>query len=51
MIMTLRVHALWQNKWVLGYLCSLCIIQVAMWGYVLANSEPVAYPAIDGIFH
>ncbi|KAG8684026.1 hypothetical protein FRC09_015658 [Ceratobasidium sp. 395] len=22
-----------------------------MWGYVLANSEPVAYPAIDGIFH
>ncbi|KAG9082100.1 hypothetical protein FRC06_005225 [Ceratobasidium sp. 370] len=51
MIMTLRVHALWQNKWVLGYLCSLCAIQVAMWGYVLANSEPVSYPIIDGIFH
>ncbi|KAG9097584.1 hypothetical protein FS749_005952 [Ceratobasidium sp. UAMH 11750] len=51
MIMTLRVHALWQNKWVLGYLCSLCAVQVAMWGYVLANSEPVSYPIIDGIFH
>ncbi|KAG9125704.1 hypothetical protein FRC07_006533 [Ceratobasidium sp. 392] len=51
MIMTLRVHALWQSKWVLGYLCSLCAIQVAMWGYVLANSEPVSYPIIDGIFH
>lgn len=37
--MTLRVHALWQNKWVLGYLLSLGVIQVAMWGYVLTNSE------------
>ncbi|QRV78556.1 hypothetical protein RhiJN_06571 [Ceratobasidium sp. AG-Ba] len=22
-----------------------------MWGYVLANSEPVSYPIIDGLFH
>lgn len=51
LIMTLRVHALWQNKWVLGYLLSLCAIQVAMWGYVLNNSEPVSYPAIDVLFH
>lgn len=51
LIMTLRVHALWQNKWVLGYLLSLGVIQVAMWGYVLTNSGPVAYPSIDGIFH
>ncbi|ELU42407.1 hypothetical protein AG1IA_03581 [Rhizoctonia solani AG-1 IA] len=39
LMMTLRVHALWQNKWVLGYLLSLCVIQVAMWGYVLNYSE------------
>ncbi|KAF8603086.1 hypothetical protein BDV93DRAFT_556997 [Ceratobasidium sp. AG-I] len=39
------------NKWVLGYLLSLGVIQVAMWGYVLTNSGPVAYPSIDGIFH
>ncbi|CAE6477277.1 unnamed protein product [Rhizoctonia solani] len=51
LIMTLRVHALWQNKWVLGYLLSLCIIQVGMWAYVLNFSEPVAYPNIDVIFH
>ncbi|KAF8686408.1 hypothetical protein RHS04_00108 [Rhizoctonia solani] len=51
LMMTLRVHALWQNKWVLGYLLSLCVIQVAMWGYVLNYSEPVSYPNIDVIFH
>ncbi|CAE6456192.1 unnamed protein product [Rhizoctonia solani] len=51
LMMTLRVHALWQSKWVLGYLLSLCIIQVAMWAYVLNFSEPVAYPNIDVIFH
>ncbi|CEL53679.1 hypothetical protein RSOLAG1IB_06534 [Rhizoctonia solani AG-1 IB] len=51
LMMTLRVHALWQNRWVLGYLLSLCVIQVAMWGYVLNYSEPVSYPNIDVIFH